>query len=85
MSWFPLVLFQQQPITLHKATNVVFFCLQVCEKIPDVGRKLEYLLNTGNLVSKSGLDLSQTSGFTVVAEKLNWFRCDPMVHLTYRT
>jgi hypothetical protein len=28
----------------------------------------------GNLVSKSGLDLSQVSGFTVVAEKLNFFR-----------
>lgn len=47
---------------------------QVCDKLPDVGRKVEYLLNTGNLVSKSGLDLSQASGFTVVAEKLNWFR-----------
>lgn len=42
--------------------------------MPDVGRKVEYLLNTGNLVSKSGLDLSQVSGFTVVAEKLNFFR-----------
>ncbi len=31
----------------------------------DVGKKFEYLLNTGNLVSKSGLDLSQASGFTV--------------------
>ena len=42
--------------------------------MPDVGRKFEYLLNTGNLVSKSGLDLSQATGFTVVAEKLNFFR-----------
>jgi hypothetical protein len=31
-------------------------------------------VHTGNLVSKSGLDLSQVSGFTVVAEKLNFFR-----------
>ncbi|KAJ9526230.1 hypothetical protein QJQ45_009710 [Haematococcus lacustris] len=37
---------------------------KVCDKMPDVGKKMEYLLNTGNLVSKSGLDLSQTSGFT---------------------
>ena len=42
--------------------------------MPDVGRKFEYLLNTGNLMSKSGLDLSQSTGFTVVAEKLNFFR-----------
>jgi hypothetical protein len=27
------------------------------------------------MVSKSGLDLSQATGFTVVAEKLNFYRC----------
>ena len=42
--------------------------------MPDVGRKMEYMLNTGNLVSRSGLDLSQATGFTVVAEKLNFYR-----------
>lgn len=47
---------------------------KLAERMPDIGRKVEYLLNTGNLVSKSGLDLSQVSGFTVVAEKLNFFR-----------
>lgn len=31
-------------------------------------------LATGNLVSPSGLDLQQASGFTIVAEKLNWLR-----------
>jgi DNA-directed RNA polymerase I subunit RPA2 len=36
--------------------------------------KLEYFLSTGNLVSQSGLDLSQTSGFTIVAEKINFYR-----------
>lgn len=40
----------------------------------DIGRQIEYFLSTGNLASRSGLDLSQTSGFTVVAEKLNYFR-----------
>lgn len=48
---------------------------QVTDKLPDVGKKMEYLLNTGNLISRSGLDLSQAAGFTVVAEKLNFFRC----------
>ena len=38
------------------------------------GQKFEYLLNTGNLVSRSGLDLTQATGFTVVAEKLNFYR-----------
>jgi DNA-directed RNA polymerase I subunit RPA2 len=47
----------------------------------DVGAKLSNFLATGNLVSPSGLDLQQASGFTIVAEKLNWqryishFRC----------
>lgn len=40
----------------------------------DIGKQLEYFLATGNLVSKSGLGLSQTSGFTIVAEKLNYLR-----------
>ena len=40
----------------------------------DIGRQLEYFLATGNLISKSGLGLSQTSGFTIVAEKLNYLR-----------
>ena len=44
------------------------------DKLPDLGKKMEYMLNTGNLVSKSGLDISQATGFTVVAEKLNFFR-----------
>jgi DNA-directed RNA polymerase I subunit RPA2 len=47
---------------------------KLADKLPDLGRKVEYLLNTGNLVSRSGLDLSQATGFTVVAEKLNFFR-----------
>ena len=38
---------------------------KLADKIPDLGRKFEYLLNTGNLVSKNTGDLTQTSGFTV--------------------
>ncbi|RDA91091.1 hypothetical protein CP533_2991 [Ophiocordyceps camponoti-saundersi (nom. inval.)] len=40
----------------------------------DIGKGLEYFLSTGNMTSRSGLDLQQTSGFTVVAEKLNFLR-----------
>lgn len=40
----------------------------------NVGNSLEYFLSTGNLQSPSGLDLQQTAGFTVVAEKLNFLR-----------
>ncbi|KAF8915242.1 DNA-directed RNA polymerase I polypeptide 2 [Mucidula mucida] len=47
----------------------------------DIGARLSNFLATGNLVSPTGLDLQQASGFTIVAEKLNWqryishFRC----------
>ncbi|KIM75007.1 hypothetical protein PILCRDRAFT_79465 [Piloderma croceum F 1598] len=47
----------------------------------DIGAKMSNFLATGNLVSPTGLDLQQASGFTIVAEKLNWqryishFRC----------
>ena len=40
----------------------------------DIGGKLAYFLATGNLVSPSGLDLQQASGYTIVGEKLNFTR-----------
>jgi DNA-directed RNA polymerase I subunit RPA2 len=40
----------------------------------NIGSALEYFMSTGNLVSPTGLDLQQTSGFTVVAEKINFLR-----------
>ena len=35
---------------------------------------MEHFLATGNLISRSNLDLQQTAGFTVVADKLNMVR-----------
>lgn len=40
----------------------------------NIGQKLQYFISTGNLVSQSGLDLQQMSGYTVVAEKINFYR-----------
>ncbi|OKL61570.1 DNA-directed RNA polymerase I subunit RPA2 [Talaromyces atroroseus] len=40
----------------------------------NIGGALEYFLSTGNLVSPTGLDMQQASGFTVVAEKINFYR-----------
>ncbi|VDC04134.1 unnamed protein product [Peniophora sp. CBMAI 1063] len=40
----------------------------------DIGGRMANFLATGNLVSPTGLDLQQASGFTIVAEKLNWYR-----------
>ena len=39
-----------------------------------IGGKIGTFLSTGNLISSTGLDLMQVSGFTVVAERLNIFR-----------
>ncbi|RGB37128.1 hypothetical protein C1646_741339 [Rhizophagus diaphanus] len=39
-----------------------------------VGQKLTYFLATGNLISNTGLDLMQTTGYTIIAEKINFFR-----------
>ena len=40
----------------------------------EIGARMANFLATGNLVSSTGLDLQQASGFTIVAEKLNWMR-----------
>ncbi|KAE8836184.1 hypothetical protein HRS9139_04282 [Pyrenophora teres f. teres] len=40
----------------------------------NIGDAMSYFLSTGNLVSPSGLDMQQTSGYTVVAERINFFR-----------
>ena len=35
---------------------------------------MEYMVTTGNLISATGLDLMQATGFTIVADKLNFVR-----------
>ena len=40
----------------------------------NIGAMMAYFISTGNLVSSTGLDLQQTSGFSVVAEKINFYR-----------
>ncbi|KAK2570429.1 DNA-directed RNA polymerase I subunit RPA2 [Acropora cervicornis] len=40
----------------------------------NISHQMEYLLATGTLVSKSGLGLMQTAGFSTVADRLNFFR-----------
>lgn len=40
----------------------------------NIGAKMANFLATGNLVSPSGLDLQQASGYTIVGEKLNFTR-----------
>ena len=39
-----------------------------------IGQKVASFLSTGNIISSTGLDLMQVSGYTIVAEKLNFLR-----------
>ena len=48
--------------------------LQTLSRQVDIAQKMQYFMATGNLISNSGMDLMQATGFTVVAEKLNWLR-----------
>lgn len=39
-----------------------------------IGKKMEYFLATGNVLSRTGLDLMQFGGFSIIAEKINNMR-----------
>lgn len=44
------------------------------EHVGNISKKMENFLATGNLISKTGLDLMQMGGYSILAEKLNNFR-----------
>ena len=60
--------------TSFEDSALVERCMARACSFVDIGRRMEYLLATGNLISRSGLGLSQTTGFTIVAEKINFLR-----------
>lgn len=49
---------------------------KLIDKVPAtaIGKRFEYFLNTGNLAMRHGLELMQSTGYTVVAERLNYLR-----------
>ena len=51
-----------------------FWKTKIFGRMPDIGSNIRYLLVTGNLRSKTGLDLMQVGGYSVNAEKLNYWR-----------
>eukprot|EP00002_Diphylleia_rotans_P023586 TRINITY_DN4640_c0_g1_i2.p1 TRINITY_DN4640_c0_g1~~TRINITY_DN4640_c0_g1_i2.p1 ORF type:complete len:1096 (-),score=200.23 TRINITY_DN4640_c0_g1_i2:837-4124(-) len=58
-----------------KVFNDIANFRRLCDRTRlDVGSKMQYLLSTGNLVSSSGLDLMQSTGYSIIAEKINIFR-----------
>jgi len=39
-----------------------------------IGKKVIHFLSTGNIISTTGLDLMQSSGYTIMAERINFLR-----------
>lgn len=64
----------QWPLFTSKEFERDFMSKVIRRTNENLGQKLDYFMATGNLVSPSGLDLQQVSGFTVVAEKINFYR-----------
>eukprot|EP00397_Hematodinium_sp_SG-2012_P003412 GEMP01003420.1.p1 GENE.GEMP01003420.1~~GEMP01003420.1.p1 ORF type:complete len:1218 (+),score=213.16 GEMP01003420.1:145-3798(+) len=55
------------PLTAQKIKD----CM---DGVRDIEKQLEYFLATGNIKSRTGLDLMQVTGFCIMADKLNAFR-----------
>ena len=62
-----------KPQTESQLHDIKYF-QKIMGRQGDIAEKIKYFLATGNLVSTSGLDLMQASGYTIVAEKLNYYR-----------
>jgi DNA-directed RNA polymerase I subunit RPA2 len=65
---------RQYPAYTTKEFEKDFITKIIRKTNENLGQSLDYFLSTGNLISPSGLDLQQTSGFTVMAEKINFYR-----------
>jgi len=64
--------------TDYEKNSGKFFDIKFWSKMVDrhgkVAERIESFLATGNITTGTGLDLMQTSGFTVVAERINFYR-----------
>ncbi|XP_020616310.1 DNA-directed RNA polymerase I subunit RPA2-like isoform X2 [Orbicella faveolata] len=60
---------KKQDFHLNTATLI-----QAMQYGANISHQMEYLLATGNLISRSGHGLMQVSGFSVVADRLNFYR-----------
>lgn len=55
----------------HQEINILDIIEKVLPHSFEIGKKIEYLLATGNLKSNTGLDLMQNNGYSIIAERLN--------------
>lgn len=59
---------------LSEIQNIKYFTKNFDRFGSSMGGKIGTFLSTGNIISSTGLDLMQVSGYTIVAERLNIFR-----------
>ena len=71
----------EQKITLFlkkgkekKKIKDINFLKRMIDGLIPLGKRMEYFLATGNLLSRTGLDLKQQVGYCIAAERLNVFR-----------
>lgn len=58
----------------HEVLDSKYHQKQLDRSLNTLGKKIGNFLSTGNMVTSSGMDLSQLSGMTIIAERLNFFR-----------
>lgn len=70
MKTITLTLDSRKPFLNGQKLNLV----EACKRESTLTNSIEYFLATGNLVSKHGLGILQTTGFAIIADKLNYWR-----------
>ena len=68
-----IILFLKKGKEKKKIKDINFLKRMIDGLIP-LGKRMEYFLATGNLLSRTGLDLKQQVGYCIAAERLNIFR-----------
>ena len=68
-----IILFLKKGKEKQKIKDINYLKRLIDGLIP-LGKRMEYFLATGNLLSRTGLDLKQQAGYSIAAERLNVFR-----------
>ena len=62
------------PKFLGEIQSVLYFKKVATRLGSNLGKSIGSFLSSGNIITSSGMDLSQVSGYTIIAERLNIFR-----------
>lgn len=59
---------------LHELGSNKMFQKHLDRSLGSVGQKMMTFISTGNVVTSTGMDLMQVTGYSIIAERLNYFR-----------